>query len=297
MPPLSHGLALDKDAASRFLPWLVAVMVYLSGLALIGATAMSKVSERWSQSLDGQVTIQLPSSYAAASATQEDPALAALLAAARETPGVASAELVAQEDMARLLEPWLGSADNLQDLPLPRLVAVELTSADASAVAALKERLTPLLPEDALIEDHQRWLQNFLGLVHSLELAATIVVALIGLSAISLIALVTRMSLAVHQPVIELLHLMGAQDAYVARQFQLHALKFGLIGGFAGLAGAALTLLTIEFMLSRLEGGLLDALAASHAQWAVLVMLPVLATGIAMITARVTVLRNLTRLH
>ena len=54
MPALSHGLALDKDAASRFLPWLVAVMVYLSGLALIGATAMGKLSDRWSQSLDGQ---------------------------------------------------------------------------------------------------------------------------------------------------------------------------------------------------------------------------------------------------
>lgn len=297
MPPLSHGLALDKDAASRFLPWLVAVMVYLSGLALIGATAMSKLSERWSQSLDGQVTIQLPSAHSNAPAPEDDPALAALLAEARETPGVASAELVAQEDMARLLEPWLGPADNLQDLPLPRLVAVELTSADASAVATLKERLAPLLPEDALIEDHQRWLQNFLGLVHSLELAATIVVALIGFSAIALIALVTRMSLAVHQPVIELLHLMGAQDAFVARQFQFHALKFGLIGGFAGLAGAALTLLTIEFMLSRLEGGLFDALAASHFQWGVLVMLPILAAAIAMLTARVTVLRNLTRLH
>ena len=117
------------------------------------------------------------------------------------------------------------------------------------------------------------------------------------MQAIALIALVTRMSLAVHQPVIELLHLMGAHDAFVAKQFQFHALKFGLIGGFAGLAGAALTLFAIDLMLSRLEGGLFDALGASYLQWGVLVMLPILATAIAMVTARVTVLRNLTRLH
>ncbi len=295
MARLSRGIALEKDPAARFLPILVAVMVYLAGLGLVAATAMGKLSSRWSQGLEGELTVQIPPLPPAAGESSPA-ALESLLGEIRATPGVASADIVASEDMARLLEPWLGPSETLVDLPLPHLITVEVDSSAPDDIAALRDRIEALAPAETVVEDHQRWLSDFLGLLRSLEFAAVIVVTLVGASVVALIAFVTRMSLDVHRPVIELLHLMGAHDAYVASQFQRHALRFGLIGGIGGFALTALTLLALELLLGRLEGKLMEDLSTSILQWILLALLPVAAVLIATITARITVMRSLARL-
>src|SRR3546814_8394287 len=104
------------------------------------------------------------------------------------------------------------------------------------------------------------------------------------------------MGLAAHQRSIELLHLIGAQDAYVARQFQNHALGFGLRGGLLGLAAALPTLYLARLLLQRIDSGLLPELSFRPHAWACFVLLPVAAALVTMLTARVTVLRTLARL-
>src|SRR3546814_5129324 len=54
----------------------------------------------------------------------------------------------------------------------------------------------------------------------TIRLVAMILVVLIALAAVAAIVFVTRAGLAIHRPVIDLLHLIGATDAYVARQFE-----------------------------------------------------------------------------
>src|SRR3546814_6586819 len=82
---------------------------------------------------------------------------------------------------------------------------------------------------------------------------ALVVVLLVVLAASIMVAFVTRMGLAAHQRSIELLHMLGAQDSYVARQFQNHALRFGLRGGLIGLLGALPTLYLARLLLQRID--------------------------------------------
>jgi cell division transport system permease protein len=96
--------------------------------------------------------------------------------------------------------------------------------------------------------------------------------------------------------VIEVMHLIGAQDDYVARQFQAHALGIGLRGGLTGLLFAVATLLAVEGLAPSGGGGLLPGLALKAWQWGALALLPVVTALIAMVTARVTVLRTLARM-
>ena len=56
----SREVPLDRDASVRFLPWLVAFMVYLAALALTAGMAMQKLVLRWDQGLAGRLTVQLP---------------------------------------------------------------------------------------------------------------------------------------------------------------------------------------------------------------------------------------------
>ena len=194
-----------------------------------------------------------------------------------------------------LLEPWLGEAVPAGDLPLPRLIAVTVDAAAPPDVAALEARLRELAP-GSLIDDHQRWLGRLLDLARAVEVMALVVVLLVVLAASIMVAFVTRMGLAAHQRSIELLHLIGAQDAYVARQFQGHALSFGLRGGILGVLLALPTLYLARVLLQRIDSGLLPELTLRPHEWSLFILLPVAAALVTMLTARVTVLRTLARL-
>ncbi|MBT8004062.1 MAG: cell division protein, partial [Rhodospirillales bacterium] len=103
-------------------------------------------------------------------------------------------------------------------------------------------------------------------------------------------------SLAVHQGAIEVLHLIGAQDVYVAGQFAHRALVLGLKGGFLGLLLAAPTLWGIRALAEQMDSGLIPEFNMTMVHWSALVFLPIIVALIAMLTARVTVMRNLGRM-
>jgi cell division transport system permease protein len=103
-----------------------------------------------------------------------------------------------------------------------------------------------------------------------------------------------------HREVIELLHLMGARDRYIAGQFQREALRLGFIGGIIGLALAVVTLLGLAQMAQESALGeqfsFVPTLKLAPWQWVALVLLPLCAALIAMLTARFTVLGALARM-
>lgn len=287
-------IPIGRDTAVRFLPWLVAFMVYLAALALTCAMVMHKMVERWDQGLAGRVTVQVPppaSNSPDAVARQIELALEIL----GETPGVSHAEAIDRADMAELLEPWLGPSAMDQGLPLPSLIAVTLDDPELVDVQALNARLEGIAP-GVLVDDHQRWLGRLLVLARTIETVAVFVVLAVGLAAVGTIVFVTRTGLAIHRNVIELLHLIGAQDPYVARQFERHALWLGLRGGVIGLALAAATVVLIGYLVQSSQTGLLPSLSFAVWEWLALAVLPLLTAMIAMVTARWTVMRNLSRL-
>ncbi len=283
---------LDQDASGPFLPWIVAVIVYLATLALASAIATNKVVTRWDSGLAGRMTLQIP---AAPVGADQATRVAGALEVLRAAPFVVEARALEAEEVARLLEPWLGEGLSDLDLPLPALIAITAEPAEASDLAALKRRLGQAVP-GAELDDHQRWLARLLDLARSIEAVAGLVMALVGLAAVITVIFVTRTGLAIHRPVIELLHLIGAQDSYIATQFQWHALRFGCFGGVVGLALAGATVLAVGALLGRIESGLLPDLALSMGEWALLALVPVVTATVATVTARLTVVRALARL-
>jgi cell division transport system permease protein len=136
-----------------------------------------------------------------------------------------------------------------------------------------------------------------LEVVRSVQLLAGLVLALVGAAAVVTVVFVTRTGLAIHRNVIELLHLIGAYDTYIARQFQRHALRLGLAGGALGLLLALVTLGLLWQALGPMPGGgaLLPELRPDWRHAAGLAALPLAAGLVAMLTARWTVLRTLAR--
>jgi len=290
-------LPLRNDGSQRFLPLIVALMVYLASLAMGGLLVVHDAVGRWDRGLSGTFTVELPP---APDTGKDDGAVESALTVLRKTPGVESAEPLGFERTAKLLAPWLGASIDAGDLPLPRLIDVKVDPRAGIDTAALGAALAAAVPK-AVLDDHRRWLDRVIRAALALETVAAIVVGLVALAAILAVVFATRTGLAVHHATVEVLHLIGARDRYIARQFERHALRLGLRGGFIGLLFAALTFLGIaaaaaEAGVVRADIRFLPALSAPPAQWALLLLLPPAAGIIAMATARITVLRSLRRM-
>ncbi|MFZ5792571.1 MAG: cell division protein FtsX [Pseudomonadota bacterium] len=290
---LRNDLPLGKDGSARFLPWIVGAMVYLAALALAGALAAGELVSGWRAELTGALTVELPYPVEATDLDRQarlDRALAIITA----TPGVAGAQVIGPDAMAALIGPWLGPDAATADLPLPDLIAVELEPDAGIDAAALGQRLAQAVPE-ARLDDHRDWLSRAERLAWLVRLLAALVLGLVGGAAALAVLFVTRTGLDIHREVIELVHLLGAPDSYIARQFQRHALVQGFVGGALGLAAGIATVSAIGWLALRLGGDLLPLVRLGWGDWAIIAGLPVAAALVAMLTARIAVLRALGR--
>lgn len=286
---------LERDASGRFLPWLVAFMVYLAALSLVSVMVAHKITARWDQGLSGRLTVQVPPPDPVISRADMEAYVSAVYESLIDTPGIAHAEVLPDEQIKALLEPWLGAEVIDDSLPLPALIAVSTESGTPLDLGALAVRLERIAP-GATIDDHQQWLGNVLDLAETIETIAAMVVFAVSFCAVITVIFVTRTGLAIHRQVIDLLHLIGAQDSYIARQFQGHALRLGFVGGALGVVLALFTVVLIGYLLERTQSGLLPSLSLGWGECLILLLLPIATGLIAMVTARLTVLLNLTRI-
>jgi cell division transport system permease protein len=293
-------LAFERDASGRLLPLIIAVMVYLAVLALAGGLSLHGAIARWTQGLSGSLTVQVavPEDGLGDAAAREatlDARQAAAVTILQATPGIAAVEPLSRTDVAAMLEPWLGSGADMPDLPLPRLIDVSLDAAAPLDIDALRAELQTAAP-GTTVDDHGVWRDRLLAIARSVRAVALLVVGLTAAAAVIAVVFATRTGLLVHRDSIEVLHLIGAHDSYVAGQFQAHAVRFGLLGGAIGIVLAVLTLLGLGSVAGDLDETLLPRLSLGVGDWVALVAVPLAAAGIAMLTARLTVLRILSRL-
>lgn len=279
-------LPFERDQATRFLPWIVALMVFLGALSLAAATAIGGAIERWDSNLTGRITVQVPANRASPDT------LTRLVKALTATPGITKAETLDAKATRALVEPWLGAVSADLELPLPAVIDVETAAGTVFDVNLLAGRLVKIAP-GIIVDDHRVWLAPLIRVARAAELVAFAILALIGLTAIAAVIFATRSGLAVHSTIINLLHVMGAQDAYIARQFQMQAMMLGTRGGVMGSVAALVVLLVLTTMSAGIDIALLPSAPLSPVQWPLLIIVPVAAVVIAMATARVTVLRAL----
>lgn len=288
-------LPLKGDATSRFLPWLVALMVYLSAVAAAAAFVLSALADRWDHDVAGTLTVQVAPVPGEAGEALTDERVRQAVDLLRRTPGVTAARALDKSQIVALLEPWLGSADVVRDLPLPRLIDVSVAAEATLDLADLSERLAKAAP-GASLDDHRVWLSRLINLSHTTQRLAIAVVALIGAVTAMTVVYATRTGLAVHRGIIEVLHLIGAHDDYIARQFSDRAFALAFAGGLFGLVLAVPTLGLIGWSARQVEGGFLPSLALPVLGWVAIALLPLVAALLAMYTARLTVHGTLARL-
>ncbi len=287
------ALNMRGDSSRRFLPWIIAFMVFLASLAIAGAMVVTRAVDTWGEGLVGTMTVQIPPPIDATEDT--DQVVSDVVDLIRATPGVAGARALDRAESRALLDPWLGTADGDSMLPLPRLIDIQLRAGTSIDTEMLRTRVRELAP-GALVDDHAQWLGDLADLTAAVQLAAAAVVAVIFVAAVLTVIYATRSGVAVHFPTIEVLHLIGARDNDIARQFEMQAFLLGLFGGIIGFAVAAFVLAVAGYTVPRIEITTLPRLELAAMDWVALGFVPVGGALLATLTARATVLRALARM-
>jgi cell division transport system permease protein len=283
-------LPFQEDASGRFLPWIIALMVYLAAMGGVGLIWLSDTLRQWDASLASALTLQVP-------ADTSQPRIDMALGALKQTKGVVSARLLQPDETTKLLQPWLGDSVAIANLPLPHLIDVEIDPRATIDYTTLRQQLDSIVPE-AQLDNNRTWLSGVRAFALRIEGIITAGVIVVTALIITIIVFTARIGLAIHRSVIELLHLLGARDNYIARQFQVHALSLGLRGGLIGGAAAALTVVILGPAGHMLE---LPVPITTHGIfdwriWLLLIATGLVAGGVAMVTARIVVLRQLARM-
>lgn len=285
-------LPLDKDAHSRFLPWLIAFMVFLAVLAIGGIFVLHATAERWDQGVGGTLTVQIT---ATEEPERDQRNLQEVLNVIAATASVDRYLVIDEERMMTLLKPWLGDGAEATDLPLPKLIDVSLADEQRFDLKAFTRAIQLRVPE-ATVDDHRIWLQRLVNLIRTVEMIATAILLFIALSTTGTVIFTTRTGLAIHKEAIEVLHLIGAQDSYIAGQFAGRAMLLGLKGGIIGLILGVPALFAVGYLAESLQGAALPEIVFGIFDWLVFAAIPFAVAALAMATARSTVLRSLARM-
>lgn len=291
-----YDLPLSTDEGTVFLAMLIALMTFLALMALCSSFALGVMTSRWSDGLENQVTIEIPAETKDGSLRSADE-IAALQSkvegALNDMPLVRKVELLKTSDIEEMVEPWLGTSLLMEDIPLPGLVSVTLHNTEAANIKLLRDTLDAM-HEDLTLDTHERWLADLMRLSGSLRFAALFITIIIGATTITAVAGAVRSRMAVHKADVELLHLMGATDIYIMRQFQRHALILAFKGAVIGTSVTLLALLVIGALSGDTGAALLPSFELQARHVAALLILPLALCAISAATARHTVLRVLT---
>jgi cell division transport system permease protein len=284
------------SAGGRALAAVIAILTFLAALCAGGADLVATSSGEWRSAVAREVTIQVrPHPQRDIEA---DVARAAELA--RRNPAVEAAEPFTREQSERLLEPWLGTGLNFGDLPVPRLIVIRLDDGARPDFAGLREALRAEVP-NASLDDHGLWVSRLSTMANTIIIMGVALVGLVLAAAGLAVTFATRGAMVGNREVVEVLHFVGANDHYIAREFQRRFFKLGLRGAAFG-AGAALGL---TLLLGWIAGGLRASPAGDQIEalfgtfrigWRAVLVIALIALTVALITgivSRLTVRRFL----
>src|SRR6185312_8186513 len=234
----------------RSLTLVITIMCFLASLTAGAVYMMNQSASAWLRDIASEVTVQIE----AKENTDLDRMVADVTGFLSRQPGIAQVRALSVSDVAQLLEPWLGQTEALKTLPVPRLIAVELDRGSPPDFDILKTALASQYP-GATIDDHRRWQAQIRTITRSFALGGLAILLLVGAATTAIIVSATRSAMASNRDIVEVLHFVGANDRFIAREFERHFLRLGIRAGVVGALWATFVFLAMPTVMELMGGG------------------------------------------
>jgi len=291
------GIVPAGSVTGRSLTLVISIMCFLACLTAGAVFMINKSADGWLKDMASEVTVQVEPR----SDVETSKAVADAVAFLTKEPGVTSVKALTLEESAALLEPWLGQADVLSSLPVPRLIALEIDRSSPPDLDALRQRLGTKF-KGVTLDDHRHWQRQIRTVTRSFALGGLMILLLVAAATIAIIESATRSSMASHRDIVEVLHFVGATDRFIAREFETHFLKLGIKAGLVGALAACLVFLAAPFLVELIGGQTVTAVELKQlvgsgslelAGYGLMALVVTIIAGLCMFTSRLGVYRIL----
>lgn len=289
----------EGSVASTALVFVIAIMTFLASLTLGSVVVIQQSAQSWQSQIAREATIQIKP----ADGLDMETALIDAQAIAVTFGGVREVRIVDKEATARLLEPWLGAGLDVDTLPVPRLIIITIDPSSPPDFAAMKSAVAAAVPQ-AIVEDHRTWVDRLVSMARTTVLIGIIILALVLAATALAVVFATRGAMAGNGHIIEVLHFVGAEQGYIARQFQRSFFVTGIKGALTGGLAAMLIFVGIGWWaqsnMATPEADQANALFGTFSigwtGYAAILLVIVLVAGLTAETTRLTVIRHLNSL-
>lgn len=218
-----------QSVAGRSLTLVVAIMSFLACLTVGAVSIVWDAASDWQNDLVREVTIQIRPADGVDMLREIDKAVALT----QEFPGIGSVRALSDEETKALLQPWLGEGLDLNSLPVPRLIEITVDDPKALNLGQLRDKLEAEVA-GASLDDHSIWTSRLSAMAGAVVIVGFGIMILVMASMVLSVIFATQAAMAGNKDVVSVLHFVGAEDAFIAREFQRHFLLLGLKGSVAG---------------------------------------------------------------
>ena len=222
-----------ESLAGPALSAVTMVMTFLACLALGCSLLADRAADRWLQRATSALSVQIVETGTLTAEEQ----LPNVLRELRAAPGIDSFRVLTRDDLVSLLEPWLGTGNIGEDMPLPLLIEVMPNAENPPATQALSAQIRAIAP-GARLDTHGQWRETLESTATALQLFAALVLTMVTLATAMVILFATRAGLLANEEIIHVLHQIGAQDGYISRRFEGHFIGRTALAAALGLAAS-----------------------------------------------------------
>ena len=293
-----HEIPTEDDDTAAFVSVLTSIYMYLFVVVLAIFMAINSMAGNWEKDITGSITVQITpieddNKHIDTTKTQEQQNK--VLQFMEKISGVESVRILDKQTVQKLMAPWIGSKVDLSTLPIPQLLDVRLKP-NAELNYDEITRGLKLLTTNASIDNHRLWLNRLIKFATSLKtVALAILLMVVAICAFS-IYYSARTSLNININSIEILHIVGAKDEYIAKQYAKKYAKIGFFAGIIGLMAAVPCIILVGKYGISTGSGLLSGARLSNAAWTLIMLTPLFSLLYSMITSYFTVLKSLEKM-
>ncbi len=273
----------DGDRINGFIPFIIGFLIYSVTIAMMSAFFTHQLTSEWSDALNGHMTIEFQSNVVGDSEALTDKQKEEVSEIIKSTPGIKRVKKLQETEILKILEPWLNSTSIPDDFPFPTIFDVESDRETKIDLLLLTEKLSKVSP-GVKIHDHANWYAPIVKVSDGLFFFAILLSVLIFCTVCATVIFITKHTLKSHEDVVRILQLIGANNSYIASQFKQYYFSIGLKASLLSIILSLLTIIRVFFIYPGVS-------INSMIQYAViLLIIPVIATIILMITSRHSVM-------
>jgi len=285
-------LPLTKGQFSFFMELMTACAVFLFSVTTAGVLAVNSMIGKWNDGAMNTFTVQIMPVTNNETSSDTESEVEKTVNFLRKQNGIESVTPFDDEMHEKLIRPWLGDGIDIKSLAMPRLIDVQIARRNNIDFDALSEKLTEI-SEYASLDSHKLWLSKLIKFANSLKTLALIVLGIVMTICAVSIFYATKTSLGLHKDIIEILHLMGAKDTYIAQQYARRAAILSIIAGGCGFVVAIVVIWGIARISQDLEGGIIKEAGLTLFSWFKILLIPFMISGIATLTSYLAVKNTL----